>query len=85
MDQEAESTARAIAFLTAALEAPDRGNSELPRQLLNEAIAEDGGMKLVVGLADVSLWLLMKLEKTSGLAAQEVLHDIARKAQRPPG
>jgi len=76
-----DATAAAIAYLTAVHEQPD-GLSPLALELHREAYFADEGATLFVGLQNVAVWLLVKLEKATGQTAAEVLQEMARQNER---
>jgi hypothetical protein len=81
-DPKRETTAEALAYLTAVYETPDKTSNELSRELLDKAVLDDGGMRLLAGFINLSYLLLAKIEKATGQPAPEVLQDVARISQR---
>jgi hypothetical protein len=79
-DPKADTTAQAIAFLTARYETPGTV-SELEQSLYEDALIKDDGASLLIGMMNVVTWLLVKLENATGQTASEILQDIARKNQ----
>jgi hypothetical protein len=82
-DPKKETTAEAIAYLTAVYETPPgKTSNELSRELLDKAVLDDGGMRLLAGFINLSYLLLAKIEKATEQPPDEVLQDVARYIQR---
>jgi hypothetical protein len=81
-DPKTEYTAKAIALLTAVIERSD-GPSDLAMDLHREAFMADELPDLTIGLQNLAVWLLVKLENATGQSAAEILQDIARRNERP--
>jgi hypothetical protein len=80
-DPKRDATAEAIAYLTAGYETPGRTSNELSHALLDQAVAVDGGMRLLAGFINLSWFLLAKIEVATGQPGPEVLQEIARRSQ----
>jgi hypothetical protein len=78
-NEKTESTAHAITFLKATLDTPREVNP-IAHWMIEGAVKSDEEMaKLLSGLLNVSIILLVRQEEQTGLTAEQILEDIARK------
>ena len=82
--EPADTLQRAITLVTAALES-DRDEGRLRDETLLELVTEpEGDYRLIQGLVNLALILLVRLEKATGTRDRQLLRDVALHYQPPP-
>jgi len=90
VESKYEMTLRAVTFVNTQLDTPDeplnpitRLMNPITRLMLEQAAESDEDTaKLLTGLTNLSVILLSRLEKATGMPQQEILKDVTWRLQR---